>query len=155
MVSVDPQLVDPAAPGPGQVEGGAVLDVREELVLLPEGLGLLIFPRLRRRHLSPHRDGDGGQAQGEYHREKVPQRGSTGYLAASSARFNASTFTRGSPSRPNRRPSTRSSKGCPMGAEPTALTSLTIRLPFACRGNTACAMAVTIAGYASCDEARG
>src|SRR6266513_2066450 len=42
-----------------------------------------------------------------------------------------------------------SSKGCPMRAEPTALPSLTIRLPFFCRGNTACAMAVTIAGYAS------
>src|SRR6267378_8284236 len=42
-----------------------------------------------------------------------------------------------------------SSKGWPMRAEPTALPSLTIRLPFACRGNTAWAMAVTIAGYAT------
>src|SRR5205807_5397978 len=42
-----------------------------------------------------------------------------------------------------------SSKGWPMRAEPTTLPSLRSRLPFACRGNTVCAMAVTIAGYAT------
>ena len=58
VVIVEAQLVDPAAPRPGQVRGEAVLDVGEELVLLPEGLRLLLLLlRLRRRsrRLSPAR----------------------------------------------------------------------------------------------------
>jgi hypothetical protein len=39
-----------------------------------------------------------------------------------------------------------SSNGCPMSLEPTALPSLTIRLPFAWRGNSTWATTVTIAG---------
>src|SRR5262249_10433680 len=41
-----------------------------------------------------------------------------------------------------------SSKGWPISDEPTILPSTTIKLPLACRGNTACAMPVTTSGYA-------
>ena len=39
-----------------------------------------------------------------------------------------------------------SSNGWPINADPTTLPSLTIKLPLACEGKTACAMPVTTSG---------